>query len=346
MTKCDFLEFFRKSAGSDACHEELVTSLNAANFTVYQCPHIEIKHVGYCELEELESKWRRNLRLIEMELEEDPNDHVSLLHKAHLSLKLDIEDGLGLLFERALATFPPTDARIVLLCHDYSNWLLEKTKLAEAVAVSKHALASFPKHPITLTDLADLYWQSGNYAMAEASLRAIEFPPETGWAMGFSDEHLAMHARNNLAVLMRNQRRHQDAEQIWRNLLAYDAKFSPAIQGLGELFVILGRLDEAEALVAPLAATAPSNQESSILLTRVLLRRSQYENARELINKLGRTDIRVRLLFAELCIATNDIHAAKREFLDILSGRASACGSSIWTGLDCPEPRRLLSRWP
>lgn len=81
--------------------------------------------------------------------------------------------------------------------------------------------------------------------------------------------HLSFRARHALAVLHHSQGRIQEAETLWREIIPGQPAFTPAWLGLGDVFLVAGRLAQAAELIGQLTRQQPGSMEGAVLQARL-----------------------------------------------------------------------------
>ena len=92
-------------------------------------------------------------------------------------------------------------------------------------------------------------------------------------------------ARHNLAVLCQEEGRPAEAERHWQAALAEQSHFTPALLGLGEVYLTQQRWTDLEQLAARLGGQGLA-VEGEVLEARALLARKQFQAARLLLEEV------------------------------------------------------------
>jgi tetratricopeptide (TPR) repeat protein len=92
-------------------------------------------------------------------------------------------------------------------------------------------------------------------------------------------------ARQQLALLCRDQGRDADAEELWRRSVAEQPTYLPAWLGLGELYLAQKRWDVLEELAGQLAALPDAAGEALVLRGRAALACRDFATARTLLEQ-------------------------------------------------------------
>lgn len=155
------------------------------------------------------------------------------------------------------------------------GWLL-LNRHAQAEAVFDEMLARWPRDAYALASRSHARAQLGRRDDAIADLQALVAAQPSRSAGDWF----------NLAFLLEEGRRYDDAEVAFRRALALDPKLDRAWYGLGLTLIRLGRLDEAVAALKRNTELQPLSPFGWYQLARVHANRSEPEKARRIIGHL------------------------------------------------------------
>ncbi|MCA9212507.1 MAG: glycosyltransferase [Planctomycetales bacterium] len=317
-------------------HEELGPSLAASGYELRKT-NLEILHDGYESESTVREKWQRNLKLLNLELNDSPRDPIALLHKAHICRKLERRDEIGSCLELAWANFPRDDERLVLLAMESVNWFQRCNDRNSAVAVCRETLEHYPSNAVIRIALADLIRNSALHESIDV-LSTITRSDCDAWCMGANPDALWVQSRNNLAICLRMANRFNEAEKTWHETLSIQSNRESALQGLAELMIIQGQLDKAEVFTAQLVRETNNGSEARLLSARLALRHNSVDDASRILCTLSQTEVRPRLLRAELAIRMGN-HARSREIFDSIlvddPGNREAASGLAWLNNQC-----------
>ncbi|HUF49226.1 MAG TPA: tetratricopeptide repeat protein [Longimicrobiales bacterium] len=132
--------------------------------------------------------------------------------------------------------------------------------IAAAIAALEGADRIYRKRPEALVTLGSIYMQTGDHARAEQTFRAA-LTVLSGDRSALKPQELAAWQEDELAVALRlatlyvDQGRNEEAEQVYRDLLARQPGNTMAKSNLAVVLSRIGRLDEAAAIYRELLAT-------------------------------------------------------------------------------------------
>jgi tetratricopeptide (TPR) repeat protein len=163
-----------------------------------------------------------------------------------------------------------------------------------------------PTNPSYLYWLGRLDYDTGKYAAAVARLRRV-ISLEPGFIRAYDNLGLCYEALNkpedaivqyreairrarllgepwpwpflNLGVLQRKAGELAEAEALFREALAIDASFAPALYQLGTVLEYEGRVDEAVTALQQAAAADPAYAEPHFALSRIYRRQGKSKEA-------------------------------------------------------------------
>jgi tetratricopeptide (TPR) repeat protein len=207
-------------------------------------------------------------------------------------------------------------------------------RVAEAITVCQSSRVYLPNHPDIQLLLGMLLHQAGDLVNAEAALRQLletEAPlaPATGSELQRQVEpngqtlQRRVTAQHNLALIYRRQGRLAEAEAQWRSAVAAMPELQAAWVGLGELYLMQGRLAEVESILSRLE-DSPQGADTGVLLrARWHWQRREYAAARRLLEGIiarQPTFIEPRRLLSYILLEEDrDRAAAERALHELLA---------------------------
>ena len=220
-------------------HEQILPALRATDAEV-RWTNVKVRHVGYLDPALRRRKLDRDLRLLELDATERPDDPFTLFNLGSVYHERGDWDRAESALARSLAGSHPKDSivrkahALVARCRHARRDL---SGAAEAARAGRH---HYP-HDAELLFLAAGYArEAGDVRGAEALYRELIDGSE-GPHFGSADTGLrAVKGRHNLAVMLLEQGRSREAEGLWRAALTHDPGFVPAQVGLGEACVAEG----------------------------------------------------------------------------------------------------------
>jgi tetratricopeptide (TPR) repeat protein len=277
--------------------EQILPAVNRAGGSV-RLVDVIIDHVGYQDAGARRGKLERNLRLLELDHAERPDDGFTLFNLGWTLL--DLGRGAEALahLENALRQTKPSSSTLRKLYHLLAVACRAQKRLDAALAQCRAGLTVFPDDAGLLCEEGLLARDQGDLAGAERSwLRLLD--ARRGQYFASEDVGLRGHrTRQLLAEVYRTQERFVEAEVQGRAGLAENAAFEPAWQGLGDLY----------------------------------LRQQRWSNLDQLLAKLegqGCSPARVGWLRARAQVARQEPHAALRTLAAVLAADPRAVGPLV-----------------
>jgi GT2 family glycosyltransferase/Flp pilus assembly protein TadD len=243
---------------------------------------IEIQHTGYQDPALRGRKLQRDLRLLQLELEERPDHpfthfnlgsvyrelgrHAEALPHLEKSLALC---GPGVSIERKLHA-------LVALC------LADLGQPAQALEALGRGRRRYPEDPELLFHEAALRERLNDGAGAEACwLKLLTIKPGAYFA-SVTTGLTSFKARHRLAALYERQGRLPEAEVVWRAALAEAPDFVPSLHGLAGVLLRRERWPEVAEIAGRLEELT-GGWEAPVLRARLLLARKDFAGARALL---------------------------------------------------------------
>ncbi len=244
---------------------------------------IVIEHVGYQDPSVRARKLQRDLRLLQLEHAEQPDDPFTLFNLGAVHHEMGkFEQALPFLM-RSLERSHPSDSivrklyALIAQCH---------CQLGQRGA----ALVACRAGRTFCSDDAELLFQEG-MLLRELGERAAAIGCFLRLLHGGEGPHFASvdaglrgyKAQHNLASLYQEDGHAADAESLWRQALAEQPDFGPAWLGLAELLLAQARWAEFGQIVERLETTSPNGVEAAVLRARACMARKEYPQARQLL---------------------------------------------------------------
>ncbi len=266
-------------------HEQIMPSLQRLGAKLHWT-EVVIEHSGYQDQSVLDVKWQRNLALLEREVQERPDQVLSLYYLGLARLEQDRPADALLLLQRCLdkGQAGENTARnvhvLLARCHRRLN------QPEEALRVCQTGRKTFPTDPELLFVEAELRTERGEHAEAEQCLRALLQSQDAEY-FGVVDAGLRSHkARHNLALALMRQGKHQEAEAEWQTALQECPGFVPAWVALGELYLTQKRRKDLDRVVNHLEALPGDGPlHADLLRARSCLANRKWAAARRVVEQ-------------------------------------------------------------
>jgi tetratricopeptide (TPR) repeat protein len=284
---------------------------------------VVIHHVGYQDPALRSRKLQRDLRLLQLENAEQPDDAFTLFNLGALYHEQGrTEEALPLLW-RSLERSHPTDSivrklyALLVQCHR------QQGQAGQALAACRAGRSYYPEDAELLFQEGLILRGRGEHDEAEACFLRLLDGREAAHFASIDTGLTGYKARHNLAALYQESGRGAEAEALWRQALAEQPEFAPAWLGLGELCLAQGRWPEFDEAVGRLESTQDGLAEAAVLRARGYLARQEFATARHIledtINRAPRQLWPRVILSHALLQEGRDWDAAERALLDVLA---------------------------
>lgn len=219
-------------------HEQILPSIRQQDGQV-QFADIYIHHVGYQDAALRTKKLERDLRLLNMENAENPDDPFTLFNLGSVYLELEQTTDAIPFIERSIARSHPADSIVRKL---FAMLIQAYKKLGhhqDAMRVCQQGQRHYPLDTELLFQEALLRREFGDLTGAAQTLEKLLTTKESGHFASVDVGLRSYKARHNLAVIYRDMGRLHDAEAAWHAVLLED-DYPPARLGLAEIALATG----------------------------------------------------------------------------------------------------------
>jgi GT2 family glycosyltransferase/Flp pilus assembly protein TadD len=260
-------------------HEQILPAVNRAGGVV-RWAKVIIDHVGYQDAGARRGKLERNLRLLEMDFAERPDDPFTLFNLGWTLMDLGRTDEALTHLQNARARSKPTSSTLHKIYHLLTVLHRQLDRRDEALAICEQGLERFPADAELLCEHGALVRDRGDFRAAEKSwLRVLETP--RGQYFGSEDVGLrGFRTRHLLAEVYRAQERWVEAEVQWRAALAERVDFEPAWLALADIFLRGQRWSELDYLLEGLERHGIQSSKTGWLRARGQAQRKEWAAAR------------------------------------------------------------------
>jgi glycosyltransferase involved in cell wall biosynthesis/predicted Zn-dependent protease len=234
-------------------HEQILLAIRRAGHEV-RWTDVAITHGGYQDAALSQRKLERNVRLLERQRDEGPDDPITLYNLGSAYQQLGrLEESLRLL-GRSLEVVPADYSIRPKLYALLARGQQRLGRRADALATCRAGLALFPEDVELLFLEGVLLEEEGDATGAEASWRRLLALPRRQ-EFASRDAGLASYrVRQQLGRLYLGQGRSAEAEEQWRAAVRECPGFTPAWQELAELYLAERRWPALEEVVRHLGA--------------------------------------------------------------------------------------------
>jgi tetratricopeptide (TPR) repeat protein len=266
-------------------HEQIRPAIQRAGGST-RWTDIAIYHTGYQNQAEKYRKLERNLRLLKLQDDEQPNDASTLFHLGWTYYLMGQPAEAWQPLERALSLARPGETFVRKIYALLVRILRQLGRQQEAVTVAITGRQHFANDPELLFHEGQLRREGGDLAGAERCLvQLLTAPPEQYITASVDPGLQTYKGRAALGEVYRDQGRLADAERAWRGALAEQPDFTVAWLLLGDMWLVNGRWPELEKLVAELEANPKTRLDGTLLRARGLMMRKEFPAARKLLEE-------------------------------------------------------------
>jgi GT2 family glycosyltransferase/tetratricopeptide (TPR) repeat protein len=264
-------------------HEQILGGLRQLG-TEIRPADVVIQHTGYLDPALRRRKRERDLRLLELERKEQPDDPFILFNLGSIYQEMGRPAEALACLEESLRRSDRRDSIVRKLYALIAQCQRHVGRPGEALTTCTSGRLYYPED-------VEILFQEGLARQAVGD----EAGEEACWkqALGSRDRPLfgsmdtglrGYKARHNLAVLYTKQNRLREAEEQWRQAFAERPDFFPAALGLADLFQRQGRFADLERLAAEVEARPGGEAPAALLRAHGLLGCRQYAGARQVLD--------------------------------------------------------------
>jgi glycosyltransferase involved in cell wall biosynthesis/tetratricopeptide (TPR) repeat protein len=269
-------------------HEQILGSLRE-NGVAVEWADVVVHHTGYQDAALRGRKLQRDLRLLELERQEQPDEPFVLFNLGCiLHEQGQYRDALPVL-QRSLERSHPKDSIVRKLYALIAQCLARLGQMQEGLQVLARGRQIEPDDAELLFLEGGFRRDTGDLAGARACFRALLEGPAPGQHFASVADGLRSHrARHELALVCWIEGDLTGAEDQWRQVLAARPDFLPACQGLAEVLERQNRWVELEALAEPLRQIPRAEAGAERLRCRSLLGQGRHQEARVVAEEMVR----------------------------------------------------------
>jgi glycosyltransferase involved in cell wall biosynthesis/tetratricopeptide (TPR) repeat protein len=287
-TLVDHVRLFRKHPQvrwEHRVHEQVLPGIKRSGGEV-RWSDVVIHHTGYQDAALRRKKLERDLRLLKLEEAEQPDHPFTLFNLGCIYSELGRAAEALAVLRRSLQRSQPTDSivrklyALIAACHRQLG------QPREALAACQEGRGHYADDAELLFQEALVRRELGDAGGAEECWRRVLHGRDGAHFASVDAGLRGYKARHNLAVLCHEQRRHAEAELHWQAALEERPEFTPALLGLGDVYLAGQRWEELQRVAGRLRA-AGFEVEGEVLEARALLARRQFEAARLLLEQVN-----------------------------------------------------------
>lgn len=302
-------------------HEQILPSVKRLGGGVCWTD-IVVDHTGYQDSSLRQGKLERNLRLLELDLKDRPEDAFTLFNLGWTILDLGRVDEALAHLRGSLARSGP-DSSITRKLYDLiAHACSASRRREEAIDWIEKGLAIYPDDAELLLQRALLMRDLRKPAEASRSLEALLSSRPAQYFASVDAGMRGHKTRHFLGELYRDQGRWTEAEVQWRAAVKERADFPPAWIALGELCIRQGRWAEVENVACAMDKLPTELLNAHILRARAAINCGDLPQARLVLEEaiaLAPSVMVTRILLTHVLLREEiDMPAAETALRDVL----------------------------
>jgi GT2 family glycosyltransferase len=265
-------------------HEQILPALRRLGGTVRPA-EVTIHHVGYQDPALRKRKQQRDLRLLQLDHADNPDDPFILFNLGWSHSESERPAEALPYLRKSLERSQPADSivrklfTLIVQCHrQLSQW-------PEALESCRIGRQYYPQDSELLFNESLIRRAQGDLPGAETCLLCLmesrEDPHFASVQVGLN----SFIARHNLAGIYQQQQRFAEAEAQWRFALKEQPSYVPALLGLAGLHLSRQNLGEIENIMGNLETLQPGSVWNLFLRAQTHMARQEYSAARSALDK-------------------------------------------------------------
>jgi tetratricopeptide (TPR) repeat protein len=260
-------------------HEQILPAVRSVGGEV-RWTDIAVHHTGYRDPALRARKQARDLRLLEREDAENPDDPFTLFNRGWALSELGRPAEALPRLLRSLERSDPRDSIVRKLYALVAQCHRRLGRLEPALAACADGRRLYPDDAELLYLEGTARREGGDLAGAESALNDL-LASRPAPHFGSVDSGLRGYkARHQLAAVYLQQGRFGEAEAQWRATLLERPDFQPAWLGLGQAYLVKGLWEELEGVARRLERSPAGRLEAAVLRARAHLARKEFDRAR------------------------------------------------------------------
>ena len=266
-------------------HEQILLSIRRQSGSV-RWSDVAIQHIGYQVPGVRQKKLERDLRLLNMENQEHPDDPFTLFNLGNIYVEQKLPEKAIEVLERSLRKSKPTDSIVRKLYSGLTQCYRTLNRHSEAKKICQEGRGYYPEDPELLFQESVLLQKLGDRESAIACLLRLVATKDSTYFASVDSGLRGCKGHHNLAVLYHETNRLDQAEKHWGLVLADEATFLPSLVGLGDLYLKQGRRQDLQTIINALEKHPQGEKELRLLQARKLLEERQFELARRSVGTI------------------------------------------------------------
>jgi cytochrome P450/cytochrome c-type biogenesis protein CcmH/NrfG len=302
-------------------HEQILPALLDRGTEIRQT-EITIDHFGYQDANLVSSKVERNLRCLQLDNAEHPDNPFILFYLGFAYLDLGKAGQALPLLRRSLELAPPNDPFVRKLFAVLARAQGKLGQRADALATLRVGQSLFRDDPELLFVEGVLLAEGRNFPEAEACLVRLLESPSVPDLPHLHPGLCGYLGRHYLAGVYCAQARLAEAEAEWRKAIADWSSFIPAWRGLGELYLEQARWDDFARIVQQMKSDPLAQLDAAVLEAEGHRARREFSEAQQALKTVidaAPESLWPRLVLCRVLLEEGrDLAAAEQALLNVL----------------------------
>lgn len=302
-------------------HEQILPAIRQQGGSV-RFEDIQIQHVGYQDPQLRKRKLERDIRLLQLENQEHPDDPFTLFNLGSVFLEMEKFTEAIPLLERSIARSHPADSIVRKL---YALLLQAHKRLGSllvALGVCDQGLKLYPQDAELLFQKAILLRELGHYPQAIEALHQLMRSQEEAHFASVDVGLKTFKALHNLAVIYRELGRTEEAREAWKKALVLAPDFIPARFGLAEQYLALNQEMDWQEQLRELQKYPELALDVELLQAKACMARKSFVEAKKLLADLRERypdSVGVRIVLSHALLQEGiDWEGAEAALLEVL----------------------------
>jgi tetratricopeptide (TPR) repeat protein len=321
----DQARLFRKQPGVGwrlRIHEQILPALQESGAQVV-FTDIVLRHVGYQNPALLKQKLERNLRLLQIEHHERPDEPFTMFNLGGTYLDAgDVEKAIHYL-QKSIEQAPKKTSFLAKAFVLLAQLKRRLGQLDDGLDYCKEGKAHFPNDVELWFEEGLLRQAKKDSAGAQRCFEHILYMPQRPCFVGLNAGLHGHITRHHLALVHQEQGRPAEAEVHWRAAIKECPNFGPAWLGLAELCLQQRRGGEIQEMIDRLSREEHGKPITSVLRARVCLFQGKYNAARQILQDAvaqAPRSVWLRMLLSDiLAHDSQDLESAEKQLNEILA---------------------------
>jgi tetratricopeptide (TPR) repeat protein len=259
-------------------HEQILLSIREASGET-RWSDVVIHHIGYQDPRNRGAKLERDLRLLQLENTENPEDPFTLFNLGWTYHEIGNTAEAVTMLKRSLAKSAPEDSIVRKIYALLTQCHASLGQTHEAFTVCREGRRLYPEDAELLFEEGVLFFKHNQMAAAEACFTQLTSLRPSEHFSSVDAGLRSYRPRQYLGSICQAQNRIAEAFEHWRAVIAERPNDVPALTGLAELHLANGDWPNLEQICEQLCKLPNGRLEGEVTLARSLLARKEFARA-------------------------------------------------------------------